>query len=347
MLSAKHQAYYQALIEKNAEYDGVFFVGVTTTGIFCHPTCPARKPKPENCLFFEDAQNALLAGFRPCKRCQPLSHPNRESEIVRKLVGAVEANPEKKWRQGDVRALYIDPSTARRQFQKRFGMTFIEYARARRLGSAMKHIRSGARVIDAQVAAGYDSGSGFRDAFDRIIGDAPSRLGACDVLKATWIDTPLGPMVAIADEHHLYLLEFVDRRGLETEIERLQKSRHAAILPGEAAPLHQIQSELAAYFAGTLAHFSTPTSQKATPFQERVWSYLTSIPYGQTRAYVDVAKAIDQPSAIRAVARANGANTLAIIVPCHRVIRASGDLAGYGGGINRKRWLLDHEKARR
>ncbi len=347
MLSAKHQAYYQALIEKNAEYDGVFFVGVTTTGIFCHPTCPARKPKPENCLFFEDAQNALLAGFRPCKRCQPLSHPNRESEIVRKLVEAVEANPEKKWRQGDVRALYIDPSTARRQFQKRFGMTFVEYARARRLGSAMKHIRSGARVIDAQVAAGYDSGSGFRDAFDRIIGDAPSRLGACDVLKATWIDTPLGPMIAIADEDYLCLLEFVDRRGLETEIERLQKSRHAAILPGESAPLDQIRAELAAYFAGELTHFSTPTNQQATPFQERVWSYLTHIPYGQTRAYVEVAEAIGQPTAIRAVARANGANTLAIIVPCHRVIRASGDLAGYGGGINRKRWLIDHEKARR
>lgn len=347
MFASKHQEYYRALIEKNAEYDGVFFVGVTTTGIFCHPTCPARKPKPENCMFFEEAQQALLAGFRPCKRCQPLSHPNRETEIVRQLVAAVEANPEKKWRQGDVRALYIDPSTARRQFQKRFGMTFIEYARARRLGLAMKDIRSGTSVIDAQVSAGYTSGSGFRDAFERVLGDAPSRLDERAVLKAIWIDTPLGPMIAIADDYHLYLLEFVDRRALESEIAHLRRSEGAVIVPGDVAPLRQIRDELQAYFAGQISTFQTDIKQDGTDFQARVWSCLKTIPYGETCSYSQIAAAIGQPTAVRAVARANGANRLALVVPCHRVISANGDLTGYGGGISRKQWLIDHEKANR
>lgn len=347
MSKSKHAEYYQALIEKNAAYDGVFFVGVTTTGIFCHPTCPARKPKPQNCVFFAKAHQALLAGFRPCKRCQPLSHPNRETEIVRQLVAAVEAQPDKKWRQSDVRALHVDPSTARRQFQKRFGMTFIEYARARRLGLAMKHIRSGTSVIDAQISAGYASGSGFRDAFERVLGDVPSRLEAQNVLKASWIDTPLGPMIAIANDDRLYLLEFVDRRGLETEITQLRCHEKAAIVPGDAVPLRHIRDELRSYFAGQLITFETAIKQDGTTFQARVWSYLRTIPYGETRAYAQVAAAIGQPTAVRAVARANGANRLALIVPCHRIISSGGDLAGYGGGISRKRWLLDHEKAAR
>ena len=192
MTTHAHAAeYYQALIEKNAAYDGVFFVGVKTTGIFCHPTCPARKPKFENCEFYDQAQAALLAGYRPCKRCQPLSHPQRESEIIQTLVQAVEANPAHKWRTADLADFDIDPSTAQRQFKKRFGMTFIEYARARRLGLAFKHIKNGTQVIEAQVAAGYESGSGFRDAFARIMGSVPSSADGQRVLHATWLDTPL------------------------------------------------------------------------------------------------------------------------------------------------------------
>ena len=121
--------YYQALLAKNTEYEGVFYVGVKTTGVFCRPTCPARKPKFENCEFFETAQQALLASFRPCKRCRPLSHPNHVSELVQTLVEAVENNPEKRWKDRDFRELSVDAVTARRQFKKRFGMTFVEYAR--------------------------------------------------------------------------------------------------------------------------------------------------------------------------------------------------------------------------
>jgi len=144
--------YYKALIEKNSEYEGVFYVGVTSTGVFCRPTCPARKPKFNNCEFYETAQQALLASFRPCQRCRPLSHPNQVSDIVRLLVEAVEQNPEKRWKGQDFRALSIDESTARRQFKKRFGMTFVEYARARRMGLALKNIRSGEKMINTQIA---------------------------------------------------------------------------------------------------------------------------------------------------------------------------------------------------
>ncbi|MEQ8675991.1 MAG: trifunctional transcriptional activator/DNA repair protein Ada/methylated-DNA--[protein]-cysteine S-methyltransferase [Aggregatilineales bacterium] len=338
-----HRDYYQAIIDKNVDYFGVFFTGVKTTGVFCRPGCPARTPKFENCVFYDSAQEALLAGFRPCKRCNPLSNPNHVPEIVQKLVDAVEAQPEKKWRSEDVRQLYIDPSTARRQFKKRFGMTFIEYARSRRIGMAMKHIREGATVIDAQVASGYESGSGFRDAFARITGSAPSLAGKNQLLKATWIDTQLGPMVAIADDEVLYLLEFVDRRGLERELEKLRERTKSAIIPGCTPPIEHIERELADYFAGTLSDFTVPIANLGTPFQQQVWEALRQIPCGETRSYADIARAIGNPSAVRAVARANGANQLAILIPCHRVIGSNGELTGYGGGLNRKKWLIHHE----
>ena len=338
------QEYYQALIEKNANYDGIFYVGVKTTGVFCHPTCPARKPKFENCIFYESAHQAICAGYRPCKRCRPLSHPNRVSEIVQVLVEAVEAEPDKKWSTEDVKAFYVDPSTARRQFQKRFGMTFIEYARARRLGEAIEHIQDGTSVVTAQVMVGYDSGSGFRDAFERIIGTVPSDSEQQQVLKSAWIDTPLGTMVVIGDEIGLYLLEFTNRHGLEQEIQRLTTATQASIIPGITDPIQQIEDELHRYFSGELEQFKTPIHLHGTPFQKQVWETLCTIPYGETRSYSDIATSIGKPTAYRAVAQANGANPLALIVPCHRVIASNGKLAGYGGGVVRKKWLIQHEQ---
>ncbi len=225
--------YYKALIDKNPEYDGIFYVGVKTTGVFCRPTCSARKPKYENCEFFRKAKEALLASFRPCLRCKPLSHPNHVSDLVRMLVEAVEANPEKRWKTADFSDISIDESTARRQFKKRFGMTFVEYARSRRMGIAMKQIREGEKIIDAQLNTGYESGSGFRDAFSKIMGAAPTNFDKQhNILKTSWIDSPLGPILAISDEEALCLLEFIERRGLEREIERLRIKTKSAILPG-------------------------------------------------------------------------------------------------------------------
>lgn len=336
--------YYQALMDKNPQYEAVFFVGVTSTGIFCRPTCPARKPKQDHCEFFETAEQALLASFRPCKRCKPLSHPNHVSQLIQKLVEAIEKNPEKRWKDKDFRELSVDASTARRQFKKRFGMTFVEYARARRMGLAMKQIRAGELIIEAQLSNGYESSSGFRDAFSRIMGNPPSKMEDTKILNATWIDTKLGPMLAIADEQALYLLEFVDRRGLEREIERLRQRTKSAIIPGRTKPINQIESELRHYFDRKLLEFKTELKLIGSPFQKQVWQYLKKIPHGETRSYFDIAAAVGKPTAFRAVAQANGANQLALIIPCHRIINKNGELGGYGGGLLRKKWLLNHEK---
>lgn len=336
--------YYQALLAKNSEYENVFYVGVTTTGVFCRPTCPARKPKKEHCEFFKTAQEALLASYRPCKRCRPLSHPHQVSDTVRRLVEAVEQEPTKRWRTIDFQLLAIDESTARRQFKKRFGMTFVAYARARRIGEAMKEIRQGASVIEAQLQAGYESGSGFRDAFSKILGQVPPRHSKqCLILKTAWIDTSLGPMIAIADEDYLYLLEFVTRRGLEREIERL-RHRGFALIPGRNRIITLIETELNAYFSGKLQIFTTPYRVFGSLFQQAVWKGLCEIPYGETRSYAAQSAFLGKPQAYRAVANANGANQLAIIIPCHRVIASDGTLGGYGGGLTIKEWLINHEK---
>lgn len=347
MLTEKmKREFYHALVNKITEYEGVFYVGVKTTGVFCRPTCGARKPKFENCEFYITAQDALLASFRPCLRCRPLSHPNHVSDLVRKLVDMVEANPERRWKDRDFKTLSVDSSTARRQFKKRFGMTFVAYARARRMGIAIKQIRNGESVIDAQLKAGYESSSGFRDAFSKIMGAAPVYVNQHHtVLKASWVDTPLGPMLVIAYDAGLYLLEFVDRRGLEREIERLRIRVKSIIIPGSVAPIESIKSELKLYFEGTLTFFRTPVHFLGSPFQKQVWNKLIHIPYGETRSYAEQAVAIGSPFAYRAVGAANGANQIAIVVPCHRIINVDGGLGGYGGGLARKKWLIDHERA--
>jgi AraC family transcriptional regulator of adaptative response/methylated-DNA-[protein]-cysteine methyltransferase len=162
------------------------------------------------------------------------------------------------------------------------------------------------------------------------------------MLKSSLFDTPLGSMLAIADEEKLYLLEFIERRGLQRELERLRTK--AAIVPGAAEPIELIKRELKAYFAGEGVAFKTPIVLPGTTFQQSVWSELQKIPCGETRSYRDLAVSLKKPTAFRAVALANGANQFAIIIPCHRVIKANGDLCGYGGGVVRKQWLLDHEK---
>lgn len=267
-----------------------------------------------------------------------------ESKIY--YIILTKANPEKRWKSGDFREISVDESTARRHFKKRFGMTFVEYARSRRMGIAMKQIREGEKVIEAQLNSGYESSSGFRDAFTKIMGAPPSKSSAhYNILKATWLDTVLGPMLAIADDDALYLLEFVERRGLEREIERLRIRTKSAIIPGKTAPIISIEKELTAYFAGELQHFKTKIKMLGSDFQKLAWQALIDIPYGSTVSYLDQAKAIGKPTAFRAVANANGANQIAIVIPCHRIINSNGELGGYGGGVARKKWLIEHEKS--
>jgi AraC family transcriptional regulator of adaptative response/methylated-DNA-[protein]-cysteine methyltransferase len=257
----------------------------------------------------------------------------------------VESEPSGRLRDADLLQRGIDPSTARRAFKRYCGMTFQAYHRARRMGLALAGVRQGKSMLDLQLDHGFESGSGFRTAFSRLLGTAPSRAQGVDCLYARWIETPLGPMLALADDSGLALLEFVDRRGLERELETLQRRLKRSILPGEHRYLQQIESELSDYFAGRRLTFETPLAMGGSAFQRAVWSALLAIPAGVTRSYADVAAAVGNPSAVRAVGRANGDNPLCLIVPCHRVIGADGTLTGYGGGLWRKQWLLDHERA--
>ncbi|WP_270996054.1 bifunctional transcriptional activator/DNA repair enzyme AdaA [Listeria seeligeri] len=336
--------YYGMLVEKNSNYEGVFFVGVKTTGILCRPTCPAKKPLKANCEFFSTAKEALLASYRPCKRCEPLSNPTKMSPSVKLLVDAIEKNPEKKWTDKDFDGLSISANTARRQFQKQFGMTFIEYARSRRLGLAFKHIRNGDSIINAQIDSGYESGNGFRDAFSKTMGDVPHKTNGITILYSAWLETKLGSMLAISDDDHLLLLEFVDRKGLEMEIKKLRTRLKAAISPEKTDVIRQVEAELELYFDGELVDFKTPIRYIGSEFQQGVWDELRRIPMGETISYKVLAEKLGKPTASRAVARANGANQLSLIVPCHRVINSNGELGGYGGGLARKEWLIKHEK---
>ncbi len=177
------------------------------------------------------------------------------------------------------------------------------------------------------------------------MGTAPKKFETYHhILKASWLDTKLGPMIAISDEYSLYLLEFLDGRGVEREVEKLRLKTKAVLMKGMNDPIKSIEAELHAYFEGTLTVFKTPLHLLGSPFQRLVWEELMCIPYGVTRSYLEQAKRIGKPAACRAVANANGANQLAIVIPCHRIINNNGNLGGYGGGITRKQWLIDHEK---
>jgi len=183
----------------------------------------------------------------------------------------------------------------------------------------------------------------FQDVFSGIMENVLPIARKCKMLYATKIETPLGSLLGIADETDLYLLEFFDWRGLTREINRLRKNTHSVIFPGKSSPLISIENELKKYFKGKLHRFNTPLCYFGTPFQKQVWLALKKIPYGKTRSYYDIAKFIDKPTAYRAVANANGKNQFVIVIPCHRVINHNGGLGGYGAGLARKKWLLEHE----
>jgi AraC family transcriptional regulator of adaptative response/methylated-DNA-[protein]-cysteine methyltransferase len=237
----------------------------------------------------------------------------------------------------------IDPSTARRQFQRCYGMTFNAYQRARHMGLALHEIQDGESVISTQINNGFESASGFWEAFKTVFGVSPSKSDNVKCLQAKWIETPLGAMLALANEEGLHLLEFVDRRGLENEVLALRKRTGCTIVPGNNKHLKTIAAKLHEYFDGTVAHFDVPLILGGSEFEKAVWAELQTIPAGDTCSYTEMAQRLGKPQAIRAVGRANGRNILALVIPCHRVIRADGTLCGYGGGVWRKKWLLKHE----
>jgi AraC family transcriptional regulator of adaptative response/methylated-DNA-[protein]-cysteine methyltransferase len=335
---------YRALVNRDSSFEGIFFVGVRTTGIFCRPTCSAKKPARQNVDFFSTPSEALHGGYRPCLRCRPMDPDQKPPELIERLRAEVERAPGGRLTDKELAALSIDPSTARRQFKRHYGMTFQAYHRARRMGLALRQVRKGGRVDEAKNGSGFGSASGFREAFTKIFGDPPTAAKSRGCMFAERLETPLGAMLAVADDSGLRLLEFADRRALETELAALRQRLKTNVVPGEHRYLSAISRQLADYFSGKNLRFDIPLAPIGSPFQLRTWELLRSIPTAETRSYSWMAERLGIPNARRAVGRANGTNMMSIIIPCHRVIRADGSLCGYGGGLWRKKWLLDHER---
>jgi len=334
---------YQALLDKDSHYEGVFVAAIKTTGIFCRPSCPAKKPKFENVEYFCANQQAINHGYRPCKICHPLQPLGETPSWIKNLLKEIESLIDPRLKDHDLRQRGIEPARLRRWFKKHHGITFQAYLRGLRLNQAMGQIECQQPIIDVALDAGYQSLSGFSDAFKKLTGVSPSSKVKQQTVSITRLVTPLGPTLAAATERGLCLLEFVDRRGLETQLQRLAKRLNAHFVPGKEAIFEQLTRQLALYFNAQLNEFELPLDLVGTDFQKSVWQALRQIPAGETRSYQQQAIILGNPKACRAVAKANGDNSIAIIVPCHRVIGKDGRLVGYAGGLWRKQRLLDLE----
>jgi AraC family transcriptional regulator, regulatory protein of adaptative response / methylated-DNA-[protein]-cysteine methyltransferase len=336
--------YYRALVQRASDYVGIFFVAVKTTGVFCIATCRARKPKRENVEFYTHFKEALQAGFRPCKICRPTENAHAAPRPVAKAIELVRSSPKERITDEQLKQRGISPEQVRRWFVKQYGVTFQAYQRMLRVNTAMQELKGGKRATDAALASGYESLSGFGYTYKKVIGETPKESAAANIILIHRFTTPLGPMLVCATEQGVCLLEFADRRMLETEFKDLQRLLGARIIAGENDHTRQAEREMDEYFAGRRRTFSVALHAPGSDFQRAAWRLLQMVPYGQTRSYQAQAERLGKPQAVRATASANGCNRIAIIIPCHRIIGKNGALTGYGGGLARKQWLIEHER---
>jgi len=337
--------WYQALLERASEYTGVFFVGVKTTGVFCISVCWARKPKRENVEFYKDFKAALDAGFRPCKVCRPTENAHSAPLLIEQALELVRANPKTRINDAELRKHGISPERVRRWFRQNHGITFHAFQRMQRVNIALQELKGGRTATDVALDNGYESLSGFGYTYKRVTGVAPTQQS--QVIMIHRFTTPLGPMFVCATERGVCLLEFTDRRMLETELRDLQRLLKARIISGENNHTRQAEKEISEYFSGIRQQFDLLIDAPGSDFQRSVWQSLRTVPYGQTSHYQALSEQIGNTKAVRAVAAANGANRIAIVIPCHRVIGKDGAMTGYGGGIARKEWLIEHERKQR
>ena len=306
------------------------------------------RPSLGNVEFFGSVKECLFAGYRPCKRCRPQEASGAPPPWAAELIARVAAAPDTRLKASDLRASGVTPERARRWFQEHHGMTFAAWCRGHRLAGAFARLRHGASLDEAAFDSGFESHSGFRDAFTRTFGEAPGRSRVRgERVVVTLLESPLGPLLAAVTDAGICLLEFTDRRLLEHNLNTMRRRFGCAVVPGEHAWLGQLRKELTEYFAGQRQEFGVPLTPRGTPFQEKVWEELRRIPYAKTISYDELARLIGQPTAPRAVARANGMNRVCVLIPCHRVIGKDGSLTGYGGGLWRKRLLLELERTGR
>ena len=336
---------YNASSNKDASFEGVFWMGVKTTGIFCRPTCTARKPKPENVEFFSNTKDAILKGYRPCKVCKPLEKLNETPKYIQEIIDELVENPSLKFKDYDLVKRGIEPATMRRWFLKNHGITFQAYQRMFRINSAFKKIQQGETVTETALESGYESLSGFTESFKNVFGVSPKNSKNQKVIDLKRIETPLGTMYAAATDEGICMLEFTDRKMLETELKHLSKSLNANIIQGENSHFKILEEQLTEYFEGKRKEFTVPLHFVGSDFQKSVWEILMKIPFGETWSYAKQSEILGDSKKVRAVANANGMNKISILVPCHRVIGSDGNLTGYGGGIWRKQKLLELEGA--
>ncbi|MBE2256021.1 MAG: bifunctional transcriptional activator/DNA repair protein Ada [Ignavibacteria bacterium] len=335
---------FNSFIGNELKYDGIYWVGVKTTGIFCRPVCTAKRPKPENVVIFSSIKEALQNGFRACKICKPLSDTNNENKDINLLISKINESPERKFKDYDLRKMGYEPATLRRWFKKNFGLTFHAYQRMNRINTAFKEISNGKTVTDTAFNMGFESLSGFNDSFKKIFGVTPNNSKEITVVNIQRFNTPLGTMIAGATENKLCILEFTDRRMLETELKQLTKLLNAKFIQSSNKVIEKTKKQIEEYFEGKRKNFDIELLTPGSDFQNKVWNSLMEIPYGKTISYKQQSVNMKIPKSVRAVANANGQNRIAIIIPCHRVIGENGKLTGYGGGLWRKERLINLEK---
>lgn len=335
---------YNAIGKKKSTYEGIFVTAVKTTKIFCRPSCRARKPLAKNVEFFETPQQALQHGYRPCKVCRPMEQEGATPNYIKELIVQIHKEPYNKIKDWDLRQKGLEPNKVRRWFKSHHNMTFQAYQRIIRINYGYHQIQGGEKVVNAAFDSGYESLSGFSEGYKTLFGEAPTKKEGQNIIYIDRFTTPLGAMYAAATKKGLCLLEFTDRRMLETEFKDLRKRCDAVIVPGTNEHIKKVKKEMKDYYKGQLKKFTVTLDQRGTDFQKSVWKLLRKIPYGETWSYQDQAIKLGKPKAVRAVARANGMNKIAIIIPCHRVIGSDGKLTGYAGGLPRKKWLLKMEQ---
>lgn len=333
------EARWRIVLAKQREFDGRFVVGVHSTGIYCRPSCPAKAPRRENVRFYATPAEAEAAGLRPCKRCRPDDQSREEQALARALVLIRQAEEPVSLAELS-RQVGYSPSHFQRMFKRSVGLSPAAFARALRMERAAQALTEGSTVTDTVYEAGFGAPSRFYEASEERLGMTPSawRDGGRGVaIHWTVVETSLGPMLVAATDKGVCRLSFA-----ESGEDLARRFPNAELVCGGAA-LAALLDEVVAEVEqpGTGRHI--PLDVKGTAFQEAVWAELRKIPTGETRTYGEIAAAIGRPGAVRAAGSANGANNVAVLIPCHRVVRSDGSLGGYAYGEDIKRELLRRE----
>ena len=342
------ETYWQAVLNHDRAFDGQFFYGVLSTGVFCRPSCPGRRPLRHNVQFYLNPKQAEQDGLRACLRCRPLAltgtdpHTERVAALCRFIEQRVAEDRAPTLAEIGERA-GLSPFHLQRSFKAIAGVTPRQYADACRLSMLKQGLRKDAQSITrSMVDAGYGSSSRLYERSDSQLGMTPGayrRGGAGVRIRFTTIDTKVGPMLLGATERGVCSIQF----GADPERLLADEFPHALVERTDVVPLTKWAAEVAAYLNGKRPSLDLPLDIQATAFQRLVWEYLQTIPRGETRSYLQVAKGIGRPKASRAVANACRSNRIAIAIPCHRVVREGGEAGGYKWGAERKREILKGE----